>query len=855
MKHRPFWLIALLAVLALVFSPVPEAAASGAEPVTVTVFVGEPGQLPAENNRIYQLIEQEFGIRFRFEFLEEGSNLDETLGIKINNRDYEDLFCGGNSNDAVIGSGALINLLDYLSPETTPLLWEHIQSCYGQLVRQDENGNDVLYVIPNYGLSEGTQKVSSVSGPAFFVQKQVLAAAGYPDVKNLTIDDYFDLIDNFIARNPTDENGIPYTGFAILCEDWRHYCLLNPVQHLMGRPNDGEVLVDVNDENLHTETFIDKEYAKAYYKKLNEEYHKGIISSDTFVMSYDDYIGAISGGHVLGMFDQAWDFGTATSALQQAGMYENTYVALGPVYSQDTEGIPDGWQIEEHYLNGSGSNPNVNRGYGISVNCQDPERIVAMWEAMMSEEWQLLLNWGVEGEDYTIENGRLVMTEEQYANSQNPEWRLANSADALFNNSPKRQGTIQEGDLAGNSWAPSNQDEIINGLMNDYDKAFLAEYGYLKWSDFMNDPIELAPYGEAWMLDYTPIDEEYAMFNTIQDLRLPQLILADPSEFDGIWDTFVTEITPYAQAVESYMQQQILIAAGRATVTADGTFGENLAWSLAGGTLTVSGTGDMPDFEDRDVPPWFDYRSAITGVVIEDGVTGIGSDAFYEHENLASVTMADSVTRIGSDAFLRCEALNSLQLSAGLTEIGPAAFAECPALTSVALPGSLETIGTAAFAADGLTSVTVADGDTVTRHFFYPGNDGEWYLYHIALPAGLTDPGYGTFCYNPLPHDDPDFILPSGLVTVEQDAFRNTDARYAWLPESARTLGASAFAECDGLEYVYVPYYCEIEPGAIPAGTVILGVSGSENPAGAEAYADANGCDFIDLEDPFGGNG
>ena len=68
-------------------------------------------------------------------------------------------------------------------------------------------------------------------------------------------------------------DGTPYVGFDILTEDWRRFCMINPVQHLMGRPNDGEVLVDVSNTDFHTETFIDKPYAKAYYQKLNEEFH------------------------------------------------------------------------------------------------------------------------------------------------------------------------------------------------------------------------------------------------------------------------------------------------------------------------------------------------------------------------------------------------------------------------------------------------------------------------------------------------------------------------------------------------------------------------------------------------------
>ena len=562
-------ILAALLVLAMVLALIPAVMAEGEalDPITLTVFIGDPGDPPAADNKIYEIIKEKFGVEFEFEYL--AGNLDETIGLKIANKDYPDLFCAGNSADLAISGGAMINLLDYVSPEKTPRLWSHIEPQKARLIDKDADGNDVLYIIPNVGLADGDQIVNAVNGPAFFIQKQVLAWAGYPQIK--TLNEYFDLIEKFIDANPTDANGTPYTGFAILCDDWRHFCLINPVQHLMGRPNDGEVYICVTDQNYEvtgndpsvafkTETFIDKPYAKAYYKKLNEEFQKGLIDQSTFTDSYDAYIAKLSTGTVLGMFDQTWDFGTATQALTDAKMYENTYVALGLVY--DPEYV-NGAEIEEHYVNGG--LPNVRRGFGISVACECPERIVQMWEAMMSDEWQILFNWGVEGEDYYIEDGRLLMTEEQYANLSNNEWKLENKADGIFSNSPKKQGYILNditiGDqviTAGNCWEPGNQPEILFGLMNDYDKEFLAAYNYKKFGDFVNPPIELAPYGEAWQINYDPVDKEHTKFLQVQDQRLPEMIMADPAEFDAKWDAFVEEIGPSAKAFEDYMQGAVL---------------------------------------------------------------------------------------------------------------------------------------------------------------------------------------------------------------------------------------------------------------------------------------------------------
>ena len=536
-------LLSVLLMLALVLALVPAAIAEE-EPITVSVFVGNPREQPTADNKIFKKIEDELGIKFEFEFL--AGDLDETLAIKIAGEDYADLMDGGNSADTLINAGALINLMDYISEEKTPNIWTHIQPYLGRLLYDDGS----LYIIPNFGRNYNAQIQNYCNGPAFWIQKQVLEWAGYPQIK--TLNEYFDLIERFIAENPTNEDGNPYSGFEILCDDWRSFCLRNPVQHLVGRPNDGDVLVHI-DDNYKTEAFVIQPYAKPYYAKLNEEFHKGIINKDTFVQNYDQYIAKLSSGTVLGMFDQYWDFQSATDALVTAGMDKNTYIGLPLVY--DPEYV-DGQEIEEHYLNGAVIN--VNRGYGISVNCPYPERMVQLFETLLSDEWQTILEWGIEGEDYYVENGRFLRTDEQKKNSQSQPWKNANTAFALMDGLPKKQGTRDD----GNAWEPGNQPELYFDLMSDYDKAFLQAYGYKVPADFFNPPIELAPYGEAWQIDYAAepdVSIANTDFVTTQMKYLPEIIMCDPAEIDGKWDEFVqaVEDIPISTFVD-YMQEQIL---------------------------------------------------------------------------------------------------------------------------------------------------------------------------------------------------------------------------------------------------------------------------------------------------------
>ncbi len=68
-----------------------------------------------------------------------------------------------------------------------------------------------------------------------------------------------------------------------------------------------------------------------------------------------------------------------------------------------------------------------------------------------------------------------------------------------------------------------------------------------------------------------------------------------------------------------------------------GADGDNLTWVLDDAEmLTIYGDGDMADWDSGNAP-WYSYRSTITMVVIEDGVTSIGNYAFSECLNLETI--------------------------------------------------------------------------------------------------------------------------------------------------------------------------------------------------------------------------
>ena len=106
--------------------------------------------------------------------------------------------------------------------------------------------------------------------------------------------------------------------------------------------------------------------------------------------------------------------------------------------------------------------------------------------------------------------------------------------------------------------------------------------------------------------------------------------------------------------------------------------------------------------------PWDNYRSQITSVVIENGVTCIGRNAFFQCSSLKSITIPSSVTSINDNAFYNCANLTSIEIPSKVTSIGEGTFCECRSLTSITIPASVTSLGYNAFVnCTSLTTVTM----------------------------------------------------------------------------------------------------------------------------------------------------
>ena len=236
------------------------------------------------------------------------------------------------------------------------------------------------------------------------------------------------------------------------------------------------------------------------------------------------------------------------------------------------------------------------------------------------------------------------------------------------------------------------------------------------------------------------------------------------------------------------------------TAATSGDFGENncLHWEvstgvLSGKTLTISGTGVMPDFNfpEGNLAPWWNYEALgmltsfgnfklegeLKKVVIKDGVTNVGSYALFCLPAATQITLPDSVTRIGRYGIAMCSKLTGMSIPKGVTEIGDFGLAG-DGLTAITLPDGLQSLGRGAF--DSCTSLT-----------------------NTTLPAAITAvPGKCFADCTKLLN-----VKYAGTVTAIGDlAFESCKSLVtAPIPATVTELGASAFNGCVALTDVTLP--------------------------------------------------
>lgn len=194
------------------------------------------------------------------------------------------------------------------------------------------------------------------------------------------------------------------------------------------------------------------------------------------------------------------------------------------------------------------------------------------------------------------------------------------------------------------------------------------------------------------------------------------------------------------------------------TVTpGSGKCGDNVNWSLSqDGTLTISGSGKMYNYEEFGSAPWFENNAskAILNVEVENGVESICQAAFYD-TSIVSLVLPDSIKEISFASITHCNNLQYLVLSDNIESLPENSVSYNDSLTYIHMPQKLKSIGNNAFLEDIK-------------------------LEQIIIPSGVTQIGDRAF---------------SKCITLKKVV----------IPPKMTSIGDGAFSQCVGMEELYLP--------------------------------------------------
>lgn len=488
-------------------------------PITFTYFYNmDPSEDMPFTDPVAKKITQLTGVTLEVDHPIAGDR--QAVPLMIASGDYPDIIFGNLDLPALIEAGAIIPLDDLIERKGENVKW-----LYGDQLKRLRNSlaDPRIY-------SLGTKDVKTAkwtTDGTIQVQHEVLKELGYPRIE--TLEDLERALKAYKAKYPT-VNGLPTLGISMVLPFWGQLSVGNTSSFMLGFPDDGEWIV--NPTTLEATYKYMHPGMDFFIRWLNRMHTEGYFDPESFTQTLDVWEAKVASGRVLAISMMAWFYRNARQSLIAEGQPERTYAFL-PIMAGP------------QYKSAALKDPGFAGGYGISIttSCKDPERAFEFLDWMCSEEAQILVNWGIEGLNYDVANGRRILREEDRYRMQNdPDYIKETGVGRWAYPFPmKGQGYIDE---RGNYMTPNNPETIKEALL-PVERETLAAYGAAAWTDLFPDPqsLGISPYGEAWLITLTPeMNVKYNEAHDLTESAIGNLIAAKPSEFDSQWEKYQRDL-------------------------------------------------------------------------------------------------------------------------------------------------------------------------------------------------------------------------------------------------------------------------------------------------------------------------
>ncbi len=470
---------------------------------------------------VSKLVTEKTGVTINPEFDVNGGT--QKIALMVASGEYPDLIVPKGGAGTLVEAGALIDLTDLIE-EHAP----NLKKIYGDYLSRLKWSNDdeSIYILPTAAIDQQYFNPSHGVG----LQHAVVKELGYPEIK--TLKDFENAIRDYKEKNPTID-GQPTLGLSLLADDWRiMISTTNPAFWSTGASDDGEFYVDP--ETYEATFHYKRPEEKEYFRWLNHMNDEGLLDPESFVQKYDQYLAKLSSGRVLGIIDDDWQFAEAQRSLREQGKTDKMYGLYPATLSEDIK-----------HANFQSAGYLAGWGIGISVDAEDPVAAIKFLDFLASEEGQTLQNWGIEGEHYEIVDGKRVISEEEMDKRNNNANYVKETGVGVLKGFAPSYGDGVE-DSTGQTYTIASPEQVKDSY-TDVEKEVLTNYGVEMWKDLypQADEFPIKPWGAAFNIT-VPGDSELALIEQkvldIVKKRIPEVILADPADFDKLYDNFLAEI-------------------------------------------------------------------------------------------------------------------------------------------------------------------------------------------------------------------------------------------------------------------------------------------------------------------------
>ena len=522
MKIRKMWGAFLMTLTAAeLLSGCQQEASVSEDGVVELTFYNADGQDDPWTDPVAEVLTEKTGVRLKTEYPVAAD--DQTVALMIAAQDYPDMIYAKGDANSLIDAGAMIDMTDLIE-EYGP----NIKKMYGdefEKLRYSEE-DPSIYQLSSYAVG-GTFLENSGTAQ---IQWAVLKENNYeiPD----TLEKFEKMIKDYMAAHPTTEEGMPTIGLSLSAADWHWMITLgNPSGYIAeGAPDNGQWLID-EDYNAMYKFRSDK--VREYYRWLNRMYHEGVLDPEFATQTYEDYIAKIASGRVVALTDTDWDYSDGEKILIADGKLDKTYAGLPLAMDENTkapslmyQGLPTG------------------QGVGITTSCKDPVAAIKFLDYLCSDEGQVLVNWGIEGVNYFIdEEGHRYRTQEEIdeANTNQDYSRITGVG---FHSYPFPTYGIGEVDSTGSTYTTDSKETVI-AEYNEEQKAACEAWGVELLVDVFpqTSEFEVPEYSPVWAcMKPVEFDEIGNKLDEIAWSGLITCVISEELEFDAAYDNMLATL-------------------------------------------------------------------------------------------------------------------------------------------------------------------------------------------------------------------------------------------------------------------------------------------------------------------------